>query len=232
MNRVSTESGLRRVVGRVAALNLGYFCIEFAVALAIGSVSLFADSVDFLEDASVNLLILAALGWSARARARIGMALAGILLIPAVVTLWTAWDKFNVPVPPAPLALSLTGAGACIINGACAYMLARFRTLSGSLTRAAFLSARNDVLANVAIMLAGLVTALVWHSAWPDLIVGLGIAAMNADAAHEVWTAAREEHAAASREQGDANSRSLKEVEPSTKVIDGAVAHVRRERER
>jgi len=55
-------AGLRPVVRRVALLNLGYFGIEFAVALAIGSVSLFADSVDFLEDASVNLLILLALG--------------------------------------------------------------------------------------------------------------------------------------------------------------------------
>lgn len=38
-------------------LNLGYFGVEFAVALRVDSVSLFADSVDFLEDASVNLLI-------------------------------------------------------------------------------------------------------------------------------------------------------------------------------
>jgi Co/Zn/Cd efflux system component len=48
---------------------LSYFGVEFAVAVAIGSVSLFADSIDFLEDASVNLLILAALGWSAPRRA-------------------------------------------------------------------------------------------------------------------------------------------------------------------
>ncbi|HUO00903.1 MAG TPA: cation transporter, partial [Bradyrhizobium sp.] len=33
--------------------------------------------------------------------------------------------------------------------------------------------------------------------AWPDLIVGLCIAAMNVDAAREVWTAARDEHQAA-----------------------------------
>ena len=72
-------------------------------------------------------------------------------------------------------------------------MLARYRTHSGSLTRAAFLSARNDAVANVAIIAAGLVTALLWRSAWPDLMVGLGIAALNADAAREVWSAAREE---------------------------------------
>jgi Co/Zn/Cd efflux system component len=60
---------LRRIVRLVALLNLAYFGVEFTVALAIGSVSLFADSVDFLEDASINLLIVLALGWSVRNRA-------------------------------------------------------------------------------------------------------------------------------------------------------------------
>jgi Co/Zn/Cd efflux system component len=55
---------LRGVVVAVVILNMGYFGIEFTVALAIGSVSLFADSIDFLEDASLNLLIAFALGWS------------------------------------------------------------------------------------------------------------------------------------------------------------------------
>jgi Co/Zn/Cd efflux system component len=187
------NANLRKIVIIVAALNLAYFGIEFAVALAIDSVSLYADSVDFLEDASVNFLIAIALGWSATRRARVGMTLAGILLIPGLATLWTAWEKFLVPLPPAPLPLSLAGAGALVINLSCALMLVQFRTHSGSLTRAAFLSARNDVLANVAIIATGFVTAYT-RSGWPDLIVGLGIAAMNADAAREVWSAAREEH--------------------------------------
>ena len=38
----------------VALLNLAYFFVEFTVALIIGSVSLFADSVDFLEDALIK----------------------------------------------------------------------------------------------------------------------------------------------------------------------------------
>ncbi|MER8392303.1 cation diffusion facilitator family transporter [Mesorhizobium sp. M1340] len=198
MQQAITSDGLRRVVLVVALLNLGYFGIEFAVALAIGSVSLFADSVDFLEDASVNLLILLAMGWSLRARSRVGMALALILLVPGLATLWTAWEKFNMPVPPQPAALTLAGLGALAVNLSCAYMLARYRRHSGGLTRAAFLSARNDAVANIAIILAGLITAFLWRSAWPDLIVGLGIAALNADAAREVWEAAREEHRAGS----------------------------------
>jgi Co/Zn/Cd efflux system component len=191
---------LRRVVIVVAGLNLAYFGVEFAVALAIGSVSLLADSIDFLEDASVNLLIAFALGWTATGRARLGMALAGILLVPGLATLWTAWGKLIAPTPPAPLPLTLAGLGALAINLSCAFMLARFRAHSGSLTRAAFLSARNDTVANVAIIAAGFVTAYS-HSAWPDLIVGLGIAAMNADAAREVWKAAREEHISADSER-------------------------------
>jgi Co/Zn/Cd efflux system component len=63
------HSDLRRVVIVVAVLNLAYFGVEFSVAPAIGSVSLFADNIDFLEDASVSLRIAAALGWSAMARA-------------------------------------------------------------------------------------------------------------------------------------------------------------------
>ncbi|WP_047452991.1 cation transporter [Rhizobium rhizogenes] len=192
-----TDIALRNTVKRVALLNLGYFGVEFAVALSIGSVALFADSVDFLEDASVSLLILMALGWSVRNRARIGMALAAILLIPGLATIWTAWHKFMDPVAPEPLALSLTGLGALVVNLSCAMMLVRFREHSGSLTRAAFLSARNDALANIAIIAAGLVTAFLWHSAWPDLIVGIAIAAINVDAAREVWTTARDEHRAA-----------------------------------
>jgi Co/Zn/Cd efflux system component len=45
----------------------------------------------------------------------------------------------------------------------------------------------------VAIIAAGLLTATVWASAWPDIIVGLGIACLNFDAAREVWDAARKE---------------------------------------
>jgi len=197
-NSLTSDSGLRRVVRLVAILNLAYFGIEFAVARVIGSVSLFADSIDFLEDASVNFLILAALGWTARERARVGMGLAAILLVPGLATLWTAWEKFAVPNAPDPALLSATGFGALAINLSCALMLTRYRRHRGSLTKAAFLSARNDAVANVAIIAAGLVT-LVWRSVWPDLTVGLGIAALNMDAAREVWKAAREEHSETAR---------------------------------
>lgn len=192
------DGGLRKAVRLVAILNLAYFGIEFSVAVAIGSVSLFADSIDFLEDASVNLLVLVALRWSAVRRARVGTLLAFLLLVPGLAVLWTAWQKFSAQVPPAPVPLSLAGAGAFAVNLSCALILVRHRHRGGSLTRAAFLSARNDAWANIAIVASGFVTAWL-RSVWPDLLVGLGIAVMNGKAAKEVYEAARDEHKAAVR---------------------------------
>lgn len=185
---------LRAAVRFVAIANLAYFGIEFAVALTIGSVSLFADSVDFLEDTSINLLILLALGWTAVARARTGKFLALLILVPGLAAIWTAVAKFGAPVTPDANLLTITAAGALLVNFACAIRLARHRHGNGGLTRAAFLSARNDVLANIAIIAAGIVTAMTL-SFWPDLIVGMGIALLNLDAANEIWEASNSETA-------------------------------------
>jgi Co/Zn/Cd efflux system component len=185
-------AGFHRTLLIVALLNLTYFGVEFSAALVIGSVSLFADSIDFLEDAALNMLILIAIGWSARARSAVAKLLALIILVPGLATVWMTWHKFALPVPPAPLPLSATGAGALVVNFTCALLLVRVRHHGGSLGLAAFLSARNDVLANAAIILAGLATSAT-ESILPDVIVGLAIAAMNADAAGEVYRASAQE---------------------------------------
>ena len=190
---INTENtALRRAVLIVAALNFGYFFVEFFVAYSIGSVSLFADSVDFLEDTSVNLLIFLALGWSLHRRSLVGMMLAAILLVPGLFTLWQAWGKFLTPTPPDAILLSLTATGALVVNLVCAFILVNFRHHSGSLTRAAFLSARNDAFANIAIIGAAVATAFTL-SAWPDLLVGIAIFLINLDAAREVYNAALKE---------------------------------------
>jgi Co/Zn/Cd efflux system component len=184
--------GLRRAAIVVAALNFAYFFVEFFVARAIGSVSLFADSIDFLEDTSVNILVLLAIGWTVARRASLGTVLALLLLVPGAATAWMAWNKFHQPLPPAEWPLVLAGVGALVVNVYCAWLLVKVRHVAGSLSRAAFLSARNDAYANGAIIAAGGVTFL-WPSAWPDLLVGIGIFLLNLGAAKEVYEAARKE---------------------------------------
>jgi Co/Zn/Cd efflux system component len=193
-----SDGPLRKTLWLVIALNLAFFVIEFVVAAEIGAVSLFADSVDFLEDTAMAILVLGALRFAPLVRARLGFALAGVLLLPAVAMVVTLVHKFTMPVPHTPEAppLALTGLAALVVNTTCALPLARVRDEAGSLTRAAFLSARNDTLANIAIMAAAGVTAL-WPSIWPDIVVGAGIAALNADSARDIWHAARRDHSAA-----------------------------------
>lgn len=180
----------------VAALNFGWFWVGMAVALSIGSVSLFADSVDFLEDTAINVLILLALGWSVRAQALVGHGLALVILVPAGAAAWQAWTKFGDPAPPAVVPLVLASLGAIVINGISAVLLARHRSGAGSLTKAAYLSARNDVLVNLAVIAMGVLTAIT-HSGWPDLVLGIAIIALCVAAAHEVWEAATDERLAA-----------------------------------
>lgn len=187
---------LRRTVLLVALLNLAYFVVEGAVALLIGSVSLFADSVDFFEDFAVNSLIALALGWSLQRRALAGKVMAGIILLPAAAAIWQAVGKFGDPHPPEVLSLVLTAGGAIVVNVVCTWLLARWRHHGGSMTTAAFLAARNDVVANLVIIAMAGLTA--WtRSGWPDIVLGLVIVALNVTAAREVWEAAGNEQLAA-----------------------------------
>jgi Co/Zn/Cd efflux system component len=194
---------LRQAVLTVAILNFAYFFVEFAVALAAGSVSLLADSVDFLEDTAVNLLIFIALGWPLARRAAMGKAMALIILGPAAVAGWEAVQRFSEPLAPDVLPVVLASLGAIAINGTSAWVLAGVRHRGGSLSRAAFLSARNDVMVNVAIIAMALVTF--WTaSGWPDLILGCGIILLALHAAYEVWEISEEERLAARAFAGEA----------------------------
>jgi Co/Zn/Cd efflux system component len=190
---VGETGALRRVALVVAALNLAYFAVEIVASSRIQSVSLYADSADFLEDAAVNVLIVVALGWSLAARARLGFVMAGIALLPGLAALWTAFRKLtgHGGVPDATV-LGWVAVGAFVVNVACALLLSRHREAGGSLGKAAWLCARNDALANVAILLAALAT-LRWPTIWPDLVVGAGVFLLNLDAASDVLKAARNE---------------------------------------
>lgn len=194
---------LRRVVLCVAALNLAYFGVELAVALGAGSVSLLADSVDFLEDASINLLVLVALGWHLAARAVLGKVMALLVLAPALVAGWQAVQRFADPVPPDVLPVVLASLGAIAVNGTSAWLLVSVRRHAGSLSSAAFLSARNDVLVNVAIIAMAAIT-LGTSSGWPDLVLGCLIVLLALHAAHEVWEVSEQERLADKALAGEA----------------------------
>ena len=182
----------KKAVFFVAILNLLYFFVEFIVALDIRSVSLLADSIDFIEDASINFLIFFAVSLTTIKKARISILLSIIMLLPGITALWAIWQQIIHQEPPAPVELSTVAFGALIINCLCTLILMKFRNYSGSLTKAAFLSARNDALANIAIIFTGVITIL-YPSIWPDILVGLFIAYIRAESALVIYKNATKE---------------------------------------
>ncbi|HSK34249.1 MAG TPA: cation transporter, partial [Propionicimonas sp.] len=96
----------------------------------------------------------------------------------------------------------VTAGGAIVVNAICAYLLAGQRHRVGSMSKAAFLAARNDVYANAAIIAMGIVT-MFWVSGWPDIVLGLFLVVLNLSAAKEVWEVAEEENLAAKALAGE-----------------------------
>ena len=176
----------RKAIFLVAVLNLFYFFIEFIAALNIRSVSLLADSIDFIEDASINFLIFFAISLTLTKKAKISILLSLIMLLPGFTALWAVWQQIVYQEPPQALELSIVAIGALTVNCLCTFILIRFKDFSGSLTRAAFLSARNDVIANIAIIMTGIITYF-YSSIWPDIIIGILIAYIRIESALEIY---------------------------------------------
>ena len=176
----------------VAVLNFIYFFVEFFIAIDIHSVSLFADSIDFLEDAFTNFLILLGLYLSLENRIKVGYVLIGIILIPSIFTLYFAITQFINPIIPEPFTLSKIAFFALIINLFCAFLMAKFKNTNSSLLLTAFYSARNDAFANIMMIIAGFVTFYTL-SYYPDLIVGILIFLLNLDASKAIYSQMKQE---------------------------------------
>lgn len=115
---------------------------------------------------------------------------------------WKAIEQFADPTAPLVLPLVLASLGAIAVNGTCTWLLVSVRHEGGSLSRAAFLSARNDVLVNVSIIAMGIIT--LWtDSGWPDLVLGSFIILLALHAAYEAWEASEGERLAANAIAGE-----------------------------
>lgn len=181
----------RKIVLAVAILNLIGCLGETVIATVIGSASLYADAADFLEDTLINGLVLVAMSWPVASRRKASIWLAGLILIPALAALGTAVWKIISGAPPEPFTLSATAVAAMVINLVCALLLTQIRA-GTALMRGAWLAARNDVLANILILAAG-ITTIFWTTIWPDTIVGIIIGLINLGAAKEVYEQAQAE---------------------------------------
>jgi Co/Zn/Cd efflux system component len=171
----------------LAAAYLLFFCLECILAVEVRSVSFFSDSIVFLEATSLSVLLSPGLKWSLPGREAFARFTRTVILVPTCFMFWMiAANYYNGEIPSA-VPMATIGAMLLLTNIACLLMLSRGmfanQATSGS-------NVRNHTMMNAAIIVAAFLT---WASGtmWPDVLAGLGILYMNADAAEHVWLAAR-----------------------------------------
>jgi Co/Zn/Cd efflux system component len=171
------DSRYRRVLWVALALNGGMFLTEIIAGLAAGSAALQADAVDFLSDAAnygISLSVLGlALVWRARASLVKGVSMGLLGLWVAGNTLWHALTG---TLPQAEV-MGVVGVLALLVNGGVAFLLYRYRGGDSNM-RSVWICSRNDVLGNIAVMLAAL-GVFGTGTGWPDIIVASVMAALS-----------------------------------------------------
>ena len=166
----------RHVLQVVLGINAVMFVVELVAALIAHSTALLADSLDMLGDALVYGFSLYVIGrasvWQARAALLKGILMAGF----GIGVLVEVAAKLARGLTPEPTIMSTIAFVALLANAVALLLLWRHRSDDINM-RSVWLCSRNDVMANGGVMLAALGVA-VTGSPWPDIVVGLAIAAL------------------------------------------------------
>ena len=185
------DAGYRRVLWAVLAINAVMFVVEVGAGLAAGSASLQADALDFLGDAGNYVISLAVVGMALRYRAMAALAKGATM---AVFGFWvigvTAWHAVQGTLPEA-YTMGAVGLAALAANAASFGLLWAYRRGDANM-RSAWICTRNDVLGNLAVLLAAL-GVLGTGTGWPDVIVAAVMAGLALQGAALVLRQSRAE---------------------------------------
>ncbi len=172
----AVERRQRQLLWVVLTLNATMFVVEFIAGWLAHSTSLLADSLDMLADAVVYGISLYAVGRAISLKAKAALTNGWLQLTLSLVVLVDVGRRLLGDFTPEPMMMSLVSLMALAVNITCFAMLYRFR--SGDINlKASWICSRNDMMANVGVMIAALLVSSTGQ-AWPDLLVGTLIAAI------------------------------------------------------
>src|SRR5262245_43145995 len=182
-SKLRLDQGYRRVLWAVLAINAAMFAVEVAAGVAAGSASLQADALDFLGDAGNYAISLFVAGMALRYRA-LAAFLKGATM--GLFGFWvlgiTAWHASQGILPQA-MTMGAVGIAALLANALSFGLLWAFRSGDANM-RSAWICTRNDVLGNIAVLIAAL-GVFGTGTGWPDVIVA---AIMPSLALQGAWT--------------------------------------------
>lgn len=176
LEKLARRAEQRRVLVIVLIINLGMFFAEFGAGLVAGSAALMADATDMLADAFVFGLSLYAIARSDRWKAGVAAFKGAFILVLGLGILVNVAVKIESGVPPNSTLMLAFGGMALVANLVSLGLLWRFRRQDVNMA-STWECSRNDVISNVGVLVAaGLVATT--ESPWPDILIGLAMAAV------------------------------------------------------
>jgi len=166
----------KNVLTFVLVINAVLFVVEMAAGLVAHSTALLADSLDMLGDALVYGFSLYVLWRSAESKAMAAMLKGVIMAMFGIGVLFEAIHKMIGGIVPVAETMGIIGIIVLLGNGLCFLLLFRHRSDDLNM-RSTWLCSRNDIIANASVLLAAGGVAYL-HSVWPDILIGLIIAAL------------------------------------------------------
>ncbi|PIK14858.1 cation diffusion facilitator family transporter [Halobacteriovorax sp. JY17] len=158
----------------VLIINFSMFLVEFFYGLLSNSTALLSDSLDMLGDATVYAFSLYVINKSVKWKAKAAILKGVIITLFGLYVFGEALYKAMSDVLPAAKTMGAVGLLALTANASCLFLLLRHREDDINM-KSTWICSRNDIIANVGILLAaGLVYLL--ESKWPDIIIGMIIA--------------------------------------------------------
>lgn len=176
LGKPKENAALKRVLWAVLGINAAMFVVEVGAGVAAGSASLQADALDFLGDAANYGISLFVVGMALRYRASAALAKGasmgafGLWVIGTVI-----WHALHGTLPSA-VTMGAVGAAALVANAASFGLLWAYRHGDSNI-RSAWICTRNDVLGNLAVLLAA-AGVFGTGTGWPDVIVAAIMAAL------------------------------------------------------
>ena len=193
---VSGDPGYIRILWLVVAMNGGMFIFGTIASVFSGSVSVRADTLDFLGDAIATSIGLLLVGKTARVRATVSLCQGIALGLFGVIALVTALVRFFSGETPEAMQMGIYGILGLSVNLGAALLLLKYRHGDANV-RAVWLYSRNDALGNIAVLAAAAAVA-VTTSKIPDILAGTAIAFLFSHSAYEIGKRAVKERSSCS----------------------------------
>lgn len=181
----------RRVLIVALLVNLSMFLVEVIAGASAGSSALLADSLDFLGDAANYGISLFVLGYALVWRTRAALVKGATMGVFGLWVLGSTIERLLAGQVPEASTMGVVSFLALLSNVGVAYLLYRYRTGDSNM-QSVWICSRNDAIGNVAVMCAA---AGVWFmsSAWPDVVVALGMALLTLTGATQIIRSALRE---------------------------------------